>query len=198
MSDEQTLLTDDLRAEETTAEGETEAHVVQEEAGQPEAEAAKPEAEVVPEQYEFKAPEGMEYDPETMKLYAEAAREAGLSQEKADLILGKVAPYLAQQQQAAVAQAREQWATDSRADKEFGGDALQQNLAVAVKAMEQFGTPELKDLLNQSGLGNHPEVIRVFYRAGKALMQDGFVVGKGVSETGSDARSHFPNSNMNP
>ena len=38
----------------------------------------------VPEKYDFKPPEGMEFDEETINLYADAAKEAGLSQEKAE------------------------------------------------------------------------------------------------------------------
>lgn len=158
---------------------------------------ATPESEV-PEKYDFKAPEGMEYDQETINIYAEAAKEAGLSQEKADIILGKIAPHLAQQQIKAVEKASAEWVAASRADAEFGGDKLNENMAVAAKAMEKFATPELKTLLNESRLGNNPEVIRLFYRVGKAISEDGFVSATGAPQT-SDARALFPNTkNLNP
>ena len=35
--------------------------------------------------------------------------------------------------------------------------------------LDQLGTPELQTLLNESGLGNHPEVIRLLYKAARAL-----------------------------
>ena len=152
----------------------------------------------VPEKYDFKPPEGMEFDEETINLYAEAAKEAGLSQEKADIILGKIAPHLAQQQIKAVEKASSEWEAASRADPEFGGDKLNENLSVAAKAIEQFATPELKTLLNESRLGNNPEVIRLFYRVGKAISEDGFVSATGSPQT-SDARALFPNTkNLNP
>lgn len=152
----------------------------------------------VPEKYDFKPPEGMEFDEETINLYAEAAKEAGLSQEKADIILGKIAPHLAQQQIKAVEKASAEWEAASRADPEFGGDKLNENLSVAAKAIEQFATPELKTLLNESRLGNNPEVIRLFYRVGKAISEDGFVSATGSPQT-SDARALFPNTkNLNP
>ncbi len=152
----------------------------------------------VPEKYDFKPPEGMEFDEETINLYAEAAKEAGLSQEKADIILGKIAPHLAQQQIKAVEKASAEWEAASRADPEFGGDKLNENLSVAAKAIEQFATPELKTLLNESRLGNNPEVIRLFYRVGKAISEDGFVSATGAPQT-SDARALFPNTkNLNP
>lgn len=152
----------------------------------------------VPEKYDFKPPEGMEFDEETINLYAEAAKEAGLSQEKADIILGKIAPHLAQQQIKAVEKASAEWEAASRADPEFGGDKLNENLSVAAKAIEQFATPELKTLLNESRLGNNPEVIRLFYRVGKAISEDGFVSATGAPQN-SDARALFPNTkNLNP
>nr|DAN40387.1 MAG TPA: putative protease [Caudoviricetes sp.] len=158
---------------------------------------ATPESEV-PEKYDFKAPDGMEYDQETIDIYAEAATEAGLSQEKADIILGKIAPHLAQQQIKAVEKASAEWEAASRADAEFGGDKLNENMAVAAKAMEKFATPELKTLLNESRLGNNPEVIRLFYRVGKAISEDGFVSATGAPQN-SDARALFPNTkNLNP
>jgi hypothetical protein len=95
--------------------------------------------------------------------------------------------------QAQLAEAREHWAQEARNDREFGGESLNGNLAVAKRAMDTFGTPELAKLLNESGLGNHPEVIRVFYRAGKAISEDGFVTGRGVGNYSSDpAKRLFP------
>lgn len=154
-----------------------------------------PEKPAVPEQYEFKPPEGVEFDEATIGVYAEAAREAGLSQEAADIVLNKIAPHLAQQQAARLAEARNDWARQSRADAEFGGEKLDENLAVAKKAVEALASPELKTLLEQSGLGNHPEIIRLFYRAGRSLSQDAFVGGRAAQ---TDAQSIFSQSNMNP
>ena len=96
-----------------------------------------------------------------------------------------------------LAEARNDWAQQSRADAEFGGEKLDENLAVAKKAVEALASPELKTLLEQSGLGNHPEIIRLFYRAGRSLSQDSFVGGK-PAQGQSDARRLYANSNMNP
>jgi hypothetical protein len=65
----------------------------------------------------------------------------------------------------------------SKQDKEFGGPALAENLSVAKKALDAFGTAELRTLLNESGLGNHPEIVRLFFRAGKAISEDRVVTG---------------------
>ena len=152
--------------------GETEGDAGQE-AG--EQEAAK---EGAPEQYEeFKAPEGQQFDPEVLNNFKEVAKDLNLSQEAAQKMLDKMAPVVAQRQAQQVEALRSQWAEQSTADKEFGGEKLTENLGVARKALDTFGSPELKSLLNESGLGNHPEFIRLLYRAGKAISEDNFVGG---------------------
>lgn len=157
-------------------------------------EAAQPKA---PEKYEFKAQDGVTYDDQVLSNFAEVAKELDLSQDAAQKILDKVAPVMQARQIEAIEAAKTQWAESAKTDKEFGGDKLPENLAVAKKALDTFGTPELRTLLNESGLGNHPEIIRAFYRAGKAISEDSFVAGgKGVSQPQSTAQRMYPN--MNP
>ena len=89
-----------------------------------------------------------------------------------------MAPAIAERQQAALQAMTSEWAETSKADKEFGGEKLGENLAIAKTALDKFATPEFTKLLNDTGLGNHPEVLRVFYRAGKAISADTVVTGK--------------------
>ena len=153
----------------------------------------KPEG--APEKYEFASPEGVQLDPKSVEVFSEVAKELNLSQEAAQKVIDKVGPAMAARQAEALAQARADWTEGAKSDKEYGGDKLPENLAVAKKALDQFGTPELRTLLNESGLGNHPEVIRVFYRAGKAISEDEFVPGGAGRPTGSKdyATSLYPN-----
>ena len=128
-----------------------------------------------PEKYEFKPVDGRELDSETMSTFAEVAKEAGLTQDAAQKILDRMAPQMAQRQQAQIEAIRNEWVAASKTDSEFGGEKIAENLATAKKALDQFGTPELRALLNESGLGNHPEIIRLMYRAGKAISEDKYV-----------------------
>lgn len=160
----------------------------------PAIDAVKADDKSVPDGYEFKAPEGKEFDPAVIRPFADVAKELGLSQDAAQKILDKMAPTIASRQIEAIEAARNEWTSASKADKEFGGDKLTENLSVAKRALDSFGTPELRTLLNQSGLGNHPEVIRFMYRAGKAVSEDGFVQGsRAVASQGDPARRLFPN-----
>ena len=137
--------------------------------------APKTEADGAPEKYEFKAPEGKNFDNEIITTYSEVARELNLSQSSAQKMLDTLGPKIAERQMAQIDTIRKGWVDSSRIDKEFGGDSLDKNMSVAKKALDTFGTPELRTVLNQSGLGDHPEIIRFFYRAGKSISEDGYV-----------------------
>lgn len=160
------------------------------------AEQAKPEGEQqaknAPESYDLKTPDGIDVDTEA---FAEFAKDADLTQDQAQKLLEKMATASLARQNAAMEQTRQQWASDAKSDKEFGGEKLPENLGVARKAMDQFGSPELKLLLEQSGLGDHPEIIRFFFRAGKAISEDRVVTSSSRGQA-FDARSLYPNSNL--
>lgn len=151
-----------------------------------------------PEKYELKAPDGVTLDTEVLGEFEGLARELNLSQEKAQKVtdLGaKLAQKWGAQQAEAIQTVAAEWAAASTSDKEFGGDKLDENLAVGKKALEAFGTPELKTLLNESRLGNHPEVIRFMYRAGKAISEDRMVTGGAGPATAATttAKALYPN-----
>ena len=136
-----------------------------------------PPTSLAPEKYDFAVLDGVVVDTAVLDEFSSVAKELGMSQEAASKIYAKVAPKLAQQQQAQHQANVAEWQTQATADKEFGGEKLSENMAVAKKALDAFGTPELKTLLNDSGLGNHPEIIRAFYRAGLKISESNFVPG---------------------
>ncbi|MFV2901017.1 portal protein [Escherichia coli] len=89
----------------------------------------------------------------------------------------KILAGVQQRQAEAWQKTTEQWAADVKADKEIGGDKLISNLSAAQRALDQFGTPELKEYLNTTGLGNHPDLVKTFVKIGKAMSEDGMVTG---------------------
>lgn len=144
----------------------------------------------------LKAPEGKEFDSEALSAFSESAKEAGLSGEAAQKMLDKLAPVLEARQLQQIEATRTSWATAAKADKEIGGDKLPESLSTAKRALDQFGTPALRELLDSTGLGNHPEVIRAFARAGKAISEDKVVGGAAKKAAPTDpAKVMFPNMN---
>ncbi|MEQ0253369.1 peptidase [Klebsiella sp. CN_Kp116] len=139
----------------------------------------KPEG--APEKYEFQAGEGVELDAEALKDFEPVARELNLTNDQAQKLVDAYPKILAgvQQRQTEAWQAQtEQWAADVKADKEVGGDKLTANLSAAQRALDQFGTPELREYLDGTGLGNHPELVKAFIKVGKAMSEDGVITGK--------------------
>lgn len=160
----------------------------------PEGDAAKTETATVtegaPESYAFVAPEGREYNPEVITAFSDVMRDLNLPQDKAQAALDKLAPVLEAQHAQMLDKLRTEWATSAKADKEYGGDKFDENLGIAKSALDKFGTPALTEFLNESGLGNHPEVLRLMTRIGKAISQDTIITGnaapaqaKGAAQT---------------
>ncbi|MEG9636305.1 peptidase [Enterobacter asburiae] len=137
--------------------------------------------EGAPEKYEFQAAEGQELDGAALEQFEPIARELNLSNEQAqkmvDLYGTKILPMVQQQQAEAWQAQTEQWAADVKADKEIGGDKLTANLSAAQRALDLFGGPVLKEYLNTTGLGNHPDLVKAFVKIGKAMSEDGMVDG---------------------
>ena len=161
-----------------------------------------PESDV-PDTYEFQIPEGAVFDQTMADDFTPLAKDLGLTQENADKLVGffaeKAIPHLQQQftNQLVEAQAAQQakWAEAAKGDEEFGGDKFDENAATAKAVLQKLGTPELTAFLNETGLGDHPEVIRFFYRVGKSISEDSLVGGEAVAGELSVANKMFPNMN---
>ena len=136
------------------------------------------------------APE--ELDPEVLTAFGDVAKELNLPQEAAQKVLDKVAPVIQAKQAKAIEETKVEWANQSKSDQEFGGESLSDNLDVAKASLDTFGTDALKSLLQESCLGNHPEVIRFMYRAGKAISEDSYVGNsQGASAKGNGIPKDF-------
>ena len=151
--------------------------------------------EGAPENYEFNtkvadAPD--ELDPEVLTAFGDVAKELNLPQEAAQKVLDKVAPVIQAKQAKVLEEVKAGWVSDSQADKEFGGENLNDNLEVAKSALDAFGNQALKSLLVETGFGNHPEIIRFMYRAGKAISEDSYVGNsEGANYSGNNGPKDF-------
>jgi hypothetical protein len=95
--------------------------------------------------------------------------------------------------EATYAHNQETWIQSLKDDGEFGGGAFEANVKVALKAVQKFSAPGLTDLLNQTGLGSHPEVVKYFWRVGKAMAEPG-MEGAQPGDTGArdPAKTLYP------
>lgn len=136
-----------------------------------EGETTDDQPEGAPEQYEdFTLPDGFEGEV-SFDGFKEAAKELNLTQEQAqklaDLHTGAI-----QQMQEQAAERVAQWAEDAKADKEIGGEKFDTSLQSAKNALTRFGNDGLTQFLEETGLGNHPEMIRAFAKIDAAISED--------------------------
>ena len=147
--------------------------------------------------YEVKAPEGGVLDSTVMGELGAVAKELNLSPTAVQKLVDRVAPVWQKQGLAHVEKFRKEWTEQSLADKEFGGNNFDANIKAVNKAYTKFTTPELRTLLEESGLNCHPEVIRHFYRLSKATEDGRYIKGTGNGSISSgDIRNFYKG--MNP
>jgi hypothetical protein len=143
-----------------------------------------------PESYsDFTLPEGVELDEALMAKATPIFKELNLSQEDAQKLVDLQAEMVqegARSQGESFNQLMKDWQNESANDKEFGGDKFEENIGIAKLAIDKFGTPELKELMEDHGVGNHPEMIRFMWKIGSLLKED---VPGGISNATSEKKS---------
>ena len=148
--------------------------------------------EGAPETYEFNTKitdDSSELDPEVVTAFGEVAKELDLPQDAAQKVLDKVATVIQAKQAKVLEQVKTDWANDSQADKEFGGENLAENLEIAKKSLDAVGSDTLKSLLHETGFGNHPEIIRFMFKVGSAISEDSYVGNsEGAMSQGADPK----------
>lgn len=65
-----------------------------------------------------------------------------------------------------------EWREASENDTEIGGENLAKSVELSKSAIKQFASEGFVDLLNESGAGNHPEVVRFLSKIGKLIAND--------------------------
>lgn len=159
-------------------------------------------AKVIPEKYEIKAPEGMTVDAKMLEAITPIFKELGISQEGAQKLADVYAPYINQMVEAQRTQAVADFGKmigewKDQTTKELGANG-QAELAHAAKFIDKFGGQELRQVLNETGLGNHIAVVKAFIAAGKAIANDSFPdsssKGKTLDTVEQKAEALFPTS----
>tara|TARA_R110002012_G_scaffold315751_1_gene529977 strand:- start:20302 stop:20943 length:642 start_codon:yes stop_codon:yes gene_type:complete len=157
----------------------------------------------VPDEYKFEAPEGMDVNEESLTQFADTAKELKLSQAQYQSLI----EYDLQRQVDAAKAMSDQynnrvaeWANEAKADKIIGGETLDENLGLAKRAIETFGDDDLAQIMaapsvdnpDGLGLGNHPAMIRLFYRVGKSISESSLVTGDSKVEGPSALERMYP------
>lgn len=134
-----------------------------------------PDGRVVPQPSEYELPEGM---PDSIRIFA---NEHGFTQDQLNATLGQFGGYLQGMQQTEQKALRE--AGEAHL-KNWGQDA-QHKLGLARQALKQ-NDPEgkLMEALNNSGWGNHPDVLNFLYSIGKSMQEGGYLKSTVIAKPG--------------
>ncbi len=124
-----------------------------------------------PKPVALKAPEGL--PTEVFDAFSKEVTNLGVAGDAAQKLLDSLVTSHTTSLRARIEQGSQEMAAASKADPEFGGTKWQESVPLISRGMAALGvTDALKGILDQTGLGNHPDVLRVFYRAGRLLSSD--------------------------
>jgi len=129
-----------------------------------------------PETYaDLQLPEGVQVDQVLLDGAIPLFEKYGISKEGAQefaTLLANNNQAIQQGQNEAFNQLKQGWQDQTKNDKEIGGDKFEQSVSDGRAALDKFGTPALKTLLDDFGLGNHPEMVRFMSKVGHLTKED--------------------------
>ena len=140
-----------------------------------------------PEYQSFTLPDGIEIDEQTLAKATPIFADLKLNQDQAQTLVSFYAEQTASlikaaqdETNASFAKLKSEWAEATRSHPELGGDKLKASRVAANRAIEQLSTSpeearELKSMLSEWGLANHPLVFGLLARAGAKLSDDTLV-----------------------
>jgi phage shock protein A len=140
----------------------------------------------VPEVYEaFQLPDGVEIDAKAIELASPVFKELGLTQENAQKVVGLYTELTKQLDERIATQRAEtiaDWLKQAKADKEIGGAKWSKSLEQAQSIVNKYADAETRQFLEETGLGNHPGLIKMLAKAG-ANFSEGSFVAQGANDS---------------
>lgn len=110
------------------------------------------------------------------------ARQQGFSNDQAQALLNREEKLLSAYKESLHTEfeaTANKWTEDLKSDKEIGGDNFSKSVKIAERVIDRFATESFKKSLNETGFGNHPELVRTFVKIGQAMAEDTFEPSKG-------------------
>lgn len=152
--------------------------------------------------YALAAPEGMAaYDQTLSDDMRSIFHDAKLTPAQAQFVHDKYVERFATEADMAMADENVQIQSWDRELKQEYGSAYEERIAAGRNAVREFGGEELATIMDETGLGNHPDVVRAFVRVGMQLGTSGqFKEGDqtGFGMTPADAQEQIAAIRANP
>lgn len=130
-------------------------------------------------QYDLRMPDGVALDQELLGEATPVLRELGLSNDQASKLTSlvpKIQERVVQGLEDSFTVTKTDWAKRTKADPSIGGKSWPETERLCALALNAGGAgpgSEVRELLSDSGLGNHPAVVKLFRTLGHQLAGKG-------------------------
>lgn len=140
----------------------------------------KTEKPVAPEKYDLKLSDNSLLNQAALDRIAASAKAQGLSQEAAQDLVKAQEGEVATAMSSAIETRKEQLLKECLADKDIGGNEtkLKESIVLASSMLDKYGDAQLRKELTASGFGNHPGLVKMLVKIGKASANDKSILPK--------------------
>jgi hypothetical protein len=150
----------------------------------------------IPDNYDIKMSNGEQLQGEDLAKLNQVCKQAGLTNEQAQALFTAYENDVTnfnQQLQSDYQQQVQSWVSEVQNDKELGGENFEKTKANIKNVVNKFGSKELADFLNTTGLGCNPVFVRFVNKVGSLMSNDSqFINGNATHQmTDQERRSEI-------
>ena len=162
----------------------------QEDAENNETQQEKDPADLIPDTYDITTSTGEQLDGEDLDKLNQVCKKAGITQKQAQMLFSAYendAFNFNQQLQSSYNQQLQSWRDAVMNDRELGQENFEKTKANIKNVISRFGSSELSDFLNKSGLGYNPDFVRFVNKVGALISNDNNFIGCNTNPQVSEA-----------
>lgn len=162
----------------------------QEDAENNETQQEKDPADLIPDTYDITTSTGEQLDGEDLDKLNQVCKKAGITQKQAQMLFSAYENDVSnfnQQLQSSYNQQLQSWRDAVMNDRELGLENFEKTKANIKNVISRFGSSELSDFLNKSGLGYNPDFVRFVNKVGSLISNDNNFIGGNTNPQVSEA-----------
>ena len=150
----------------------------------------KDPADLIPDTYEITTSTGEQLNGEDLEKLNQVCKKAGITQKQAQMLFSAYENDVTnfnQQLQSSYNQQLQSWRDAVMNDRELGQENFEKTKANIKNVISRFGSNELSDFLNKSGLGYNPDFVRFVNKVGSLISNDNNFIGGNTNPQVSEA-----------
>lgn len=153
-------------------------------------------ANVVPEKYTAKLPEGIKMNDSLVETLTPVLKELNVTQAGFQKLVDAYTPVIQKQVTEAVKahsdnndrifnEIKTEWKTQT--NKLLGAEPAKE-IAFAAKVLNKFGDKDVRQMLNDTGVGNHPALVKMLVAIGRSISEDSMPRGTSTVQKSGDGK----------